>query len=124
MARKSTLSPEQRSQLVVRLLSKEEPAVQIARRAGISEQTLYHWRDEFIGAGRQAINGPGAQAEHAKTGERRTMHTMLPTDCLAIPPRLAPLVHFSGMKGPCRFTAASRTQGSNSVVGCNINIAG
>ncbi len=70
MAKKSTMSPEQRAQLVLRLLSKEEPAAQIARRAGISEQTLYRWRDEFISAGKQAMNGRGAQAEHAKVVER------------------------------------------------------
>ena len=52
MPRKSMLTAEQRMQLVVRLLSKEEPAVQIARRAGISEQTLYRWRDEFLSAGK------------------------------------------------------------------------
>jgi len=40
MGKKSELTAEQRVQLVLRLLSKEEPAVQIARRAGISEQTL------------------------------------------------------------------------------------
>ena len=40
MGRKSTLTADQRTELVLRLLSKEEPAAQIARRAGISEQTL------------------------------------------------------------------------------------
>lgn len=35
MPKKSMLSPEQRMQLVLRLLSKEEPAAQIARRAGV-----------------------------------------------------------------------------------------
>ena len=50
MGKKSELSAEQRVQLVLRLLSKEEPAVQIARRAGISEQTLYRWRDESSAA--------------------------------------------------------------------------
>ncbi len=70
MAKKSTLSPEQRAQLVLRLLSKEEPAARIARRAGISEQTLYRWRDEFISAGKHAMNGRGAQAEQAKVVER------------------------------------------------------
>ena len=70
MAKKSTLTPEQRTQLVLRLLSKEEPAVQIARRAGISEQTLYRWRDEFISGGQHALNGRGAQAEQAKVVER------------------------------------------------------
>ena len=65
MGKKSELSAEQRVQLVLRLLSKEEPAVQIARRAGISEQTLYRWRDEFVGGGKQALNGRG-ENEQAK----------------------------------------------------------
>ena len=65
MGKKSELSAEQRVQLVLRLLSKEEPAVQIARRAGISEQTLYRWRDEFVGGGKQALNGHG-ENEQAK----------------------------------------------------------
>ena len=70
MGKKSTLSAEQRTQLVLRLLSKEEPGAQIARRAGISEQTLYRWRDDFIGAGKQAMNGRGAPAEQAKELKR------------------------------------------------------
>ena len=70
MGKKSTLTAEQRTQLVLRLLSKEEPAAQIARRAGISEQTLYRWREEFIGGGKQAMNGRGAQSEQAKVLER------------------------------------------------------
>src|SRR3972149_6769459 len=57
MPKKSELTGEQRAQLVLRLLSKEEPATQIARRAGISEQTLYRWREEFITAGTHALNG-------------------------------------------------------------------
>ena len=70
MGKKSSLTPEQRTQLVLRLLSKEEPAAQIARRAGISEQTLYRWRDEFIGAGKQALQGRSNQAEQRKAVER------------------------------------------------------
>jgi len=70
MGKRSTLSPEQRTELVLRMLSKEEPAAQIARRAGVSEQTLYRWRDEFIRAGRQAMNGRGAMAEQSKRIER------------------------------------------------------
>ena len=70
MGQRSKLSGEQRMQLVLRLLSKEEPAAQIARRAGISEQTLYRWRDEFIQGGKQALNGRGTKAEQAKAMER------------------------------------------------------
>lgn len=70
MAKKSDLTSEQRTQLVLRLLSKEEPAAQIARRAGISEQTLYRWREDFIQAGQQAMNGRGAPAEQAKMVKR------------------------------------------------------
>ena len=64
------MTPEQRSQLVLRLLSKEEPAVQVARRAGISEQTLYRWREEFTSGGKHALNGRGAEAEQGKVVRR------------------------------------------------------
>lgn len=66
MPKKLELSVEERAQLVLRLLSKEEPVAQIARRAGVSEQTLYRWREEFISAGKQALNGRGADATLAK----------------------------------------------------------
>lgn len=66
MSKKVELSAEERAQLVLRMLSKEEPAVQIARRAGIAEQTLYRWRDEFISAGKRGLNGRGAEALQGK----------------------------------------------------------
>ena len=70
MGKESALTAEQRSQLVLRLVSKEESAAQIARRAGITEQTLYRWREEFLAAGKRAMNGSGAQSEQAKPLER------------------------------------------------------
>ncbi len=70
MGKKSSLTPEQRTQLVLQMLSKEEPAAQIARRAGIAEQTLYRWRDEFIAAGKHSMNGRGGPAEQAKVVSR------------------------------------------------------
>ncbi|MGH8522825.1 MAG: transposase [Gammaproteobacteria bacterium] len=70
MGKKSELSVEQRTHLVVRMLSKEEPSAQIARRAGIAEATLYRWRDEFINAGKQALNGRGAETLAAKETAR------------------------------------------------------
>jgi len=63
MGKPSTLSPEKRTELVLRLLSKQEPASQIARRAGVSEQTPYRWREEFLNGGKQAVAGRGADRE-------------------------------------------------------------
>jgi len=37
------------------LLRREEPAGKLARRFGISEQTLYRWRDEFLAGGEAAL---------------------------------------------------------------------
>lgn len=66
MGRKSDLTVEQRRQLVLKLLSKEEPGAQIARRAGISEQTLYRWRDEFLSGGAAGLAGRGSNDLQAK----------------------------------------------------------
>ena len=70
MGQKSKLSTEQRMQLVLRMLSKEKPAAQIARRAGVAEQTLHRWRDEFMQGGKQALDARGTKAEQAKAMER------------------------------------------------------
>jgi transposase-like protein len=48
MARKSEVSVEKRLQAVLSLIRREEPAHLIARRYGISENSLYRWRDQFL----------------------------------------------------------------------------
>jgi len=55
MARKSALPAKQRSEAVLALLRKEEPISQLARRYGVSEQTLYRWSENFISAGQEAM---------------------------------------------------------------------
>ena len=66
MPRRSELTAEQRRDAVLALLRKEEPGTQLARRFGVSEQTLYRWRDEFLAGGAAALahgkNGSTAQA--------------------------------------------------------------
>jgi transposase-like protein len=37
------------------LLRREEPAANLARRFGISEHTLYRWRDAFLAGGEAAL---------------------------------------------------------------------
>ena len=66
MGRKSEMPAEKRVELVLALLRKEEPAAQIARRAGISEPTLYRWRDEFIAGGKAQLGGKVNEAVAAK----------------------------------------------------------
>jgi transposase-like protein len=44
---------------VLALLRRESTAVQIARQHGMSEQSLYRLRDEFLAAGRAALNSRG-----------------------------------------------------------------
>lgn len=66
MGRKSGLSIEKRIEAVLSLLRKEEPAAQIARRYGISEQSLYRWRDDFLESGKQGLKGKTAESPLTK----------------------------------------------------------
>ena len=60
MAKRSEVSVADRREAVLSLLRREEPAAAIARRVGVSEPTLYRWRDEFLAAGEAALaNGRG-----------------------------------------------------------------
>ena len=46
----------------MQLLRREETGKHLARRAGVSEQTLYRWRDDFIRGGQGALNGRAGQS--------------------------------------------------------------
>ena len=60
MGKRSGLSIPQRREVVLMLLRREEPAEKLARRYGVSQQTLYRWRDEFLAGGEAALaNGKG-----------------------------------------------------------------
>ena len=61
MGKRSDLTVLQRREVVLMLLRREEPAGKPARRFGISEQTLYRWRDDFLAGGEAALaNGKGS----------------------------------------------------------------
>ena len=51
MGKRSELSVAQRREAVLALLRREEPAGKLARRFGVSEQTLHRWRDDFLSGG-------------------------------------------------------------------------
>jgi transposase len=60
MARQCDVDVKDRREAVLSLLRREEPAAAIARRIGVSEPTLYRWRDDFLSAGEAALaNGSG-----------------------------------------------------------------
>jgi len=62
MAKRLELSTAKRVEAVLSLVRREEPAAKIARRYGISEQTLYRLRDDFLQGGQDALaerNGRG-----------------------------------------------------------------
>ncbi|MFW6033298.1 MAG: helix-turn-helix domain-containing protein [Phycisphaeraceae bacterium] len=63
MPKRMALTTEQRTEAVMSLLRREEPASAIARRYGISEPSLYRLRDQFLDGGKQAM----AQASGRKT---------------------------------------------------------
>ena len=52
MGARSDLNVSERREAVLALLCREEPAKVLARRYGVSEKTLYSWRDDFVRAGR------------------------------------------------------------------------
>jgi transposase len=63
MGKKSALEGSERRDVVLMLLRREEPAAVLARRYGISEQTLYRWRDEFLAGGEAALEGSKSGAD-------------------------------------------------------------
>lgn len=67
MGKRSKLDVGQQQEVVLMLLRREEPAGVLARRYGISEATLYHWRDRFLQGGRSALaNGVGKADARAR----------------------------------------------------------
>jgi len=59
MAKRSYLSTAKRREAVLSLLRREEAASVLARRYGVSEGSLYRWRDEFL-VGGKAVNSMAA----------------------------------------------------------------
>jgi transposase-like protein len=76
MPKHSELTVAQRREAVLALLRREEPATQLARRFGVSEQTLYRWRDEFLAGGEVAL-GQGKNGVDARERENRELRAQL-----------------------------------------------
>jgi transposase len=83
MPKRSELTVEQRREAVLALLGREEPAVQLARRYGVSEQTLYRWREDFMAGGEQAL-AKGKNGSDARDQEIRELKAELEERTLTI----------------------------------------
>ena len=55
MGKRSELSVSQRIEVVLVMLRREEPVSILARRYGVSENTLHRWKDDFVRAGESAL---------------------------------------------------------------------
>jgi transposase-like protein len=83
MPKRAELTVEQRREAILALLRREEPAVQLARRYGVSEQTLYRWRDEFLAGGESAL-AHGKQGSDGRDREIRALKAELEERTLVI----------------------------------------
>ena len=66
MGRKTSLNVDQLYEAVMSLLRREEPGAKIARRFGISEPTLYRYRDLFLDAGKAGLAGGNGKSDHQR----------------------------------------------------------
>jgi transposase len=67
MPRKSDRKPEERIEVVLALLRREETAAALARRYQVSEATIYRWRDQFVAGGTAAVAKPEGAGDQAAT---------------------------------------------------------
>ena len=61
MGKRSNLTVQERREVVLMLLRREKPAAKLARRFGVSEHTLYRWRDGFLAGGEAALGSGKGQ---------------------------------------------------------------
>ncbi len=70
MGRRSNLTAAQKYEVVMKLLRREETAAKLARRYGVSEPTLYRYRDLFLESGKAGFSGKRDAEERIKELEK------------------------------------------------------
>jgi len=63
MGKQADVKPSERREAVLVLIKREESVDVLARRYGVSAQTLYRWRDDFLAAGEAALAGAGGKGK-------------------------------------------------------------
>ena len=69
MPKKLDRTAEERMEVVLTLLRREETAAALARRFQVCEATIYRWRDAFLAGGKAAVAQPARPVDSAS--ERR-----------------------------------------------------
>ena len=67
MPKQIPLNQQERGELVLRLLRREKTARELALEAGISDQVLHRWREQFVSGGIQNL----AVGKSGRTKEER-----------------------------------------------------
>ena len=70
MGKRSKLTDAEKAEVVMKLLRREESAAKLARRYGVSEQTLYRYRDQFLEGGKAGLSGNRDSEARIKSLER------------------------------------------------------
>ena len=52
---------EEKLGIVLAVLSERPSVAEVARQRGVNEYQIYRWKEQFLGAGRQGLNGAKAQ---------------------------------------------------------------
>lgn len=67
MAKKSEISPEERREIVLKVIRKEDSISALARKHGVAEASIYRWHDQFLASGLDGLKprvlGSGVNAE-------------------------------------------------------------
>ena len=74
MGRASVLTADERADIVLALLRREEPLSVLSRRYGVSETTLGRWRDDFVAAGMAGL-ASGKRRNPGATGRIERLET-------------------------------------------------
>jgi transposase len=63
MGSQCEMSVEQRREVVLMMLRREEPIAVLARRYNVSETTLHRWREDFLAGGQAALTDKRSKGE-------------------------------------------------------------
>ncbi len=77
MGKQSEMSVEQRREVVLMMLRREEPVANLARRYNVSETTLHRWREDFVQAGEAALADRRSKADVQAAAKLRGLEQQL-----------------------------------------------